>query len=222
MAYPLNPQERNATSRMGPGNCDEVAGVQLRMSRFARKLLAVMLIGTTVVAAPAGPAHACSCDDQPLAAYADEAIAAFVGRQTDRVVEDEFADNGAELTFAVDEVFLGDVPAEYRVRTAVDGDACGVDLAGEGSVGIVVFEFRGEPSVGACPATEPRAELVSVFGPGFAPLEPDAAVVGDDLPSESNDAARATVIGLLLVVLTSGAVLAKRRRQQRCSDPAQR
>jgi len=174
----------------------------VRCFRAPTSVLVAALIAVTVVSAPADPAHACSCDDQPLVAYADEAIAAFVGRQIDRDVQDE----SAELTFDVEEVFLGEVPAAFRVRTAADGDACGVDLDGFGSVGVVAFGSLEAPTVGACPMTVPRGQLESVFGSGTAPPT-------DDVTTTSNTAARATLIGLLLVVLVAGAVLVHHRRR---------
>ncbi len=199
--------------------------------------LVVALLALVVVGIPAGTARACSCDELPLASYADEAIAAFVGRQTDRVVEDEFDENGAELTFHVAEVFFGDVSPELRVRTEADFDSCGVDFEDAGVVGILVFEFRGAPTVGACPAAVSHAELESVFGPSTAPTEPggDASdanpspasgapsteLAGDATgasSSQSNDVARAALIGLLLVILVAGAVVVRHRRQQPRSD----
>ena len=208
-----------------------------RRIRISTGALVAVLLAVAVVAAPAGAVRACSCDDLPLAAYADTAIAAFMGRQTGRVVEDEFAEYGAELTFDVEEVFLGDVSTELRVRTEADFDACGVDLDGAGVVGILVFEFRGESTVGACPAAVSRAELESVFGPSVSSIGsddgaadaasapgPSTSSIGPDDDagvadsSRSNNVARAALIGVLLVILVAGAVVARRRRQQAPSD----
>lgn len=187
---------------------------------------ASIIVGAQVVATD-GTAYACSCDDISFAefyeAFPGDVLAAFVGAQTDRVVEDEFADAGAELLFEVDEVYAGEVATEYRVRTAAQSSACGIDLANAGTVGVVVFEFRGRPTVGLCGSVVPIDELAAVFGPATEPLvappdsqptSPSATTApSNERSDDSNGPARLALIGLLVVIVAAGIGFALRQRR---------
>ena len=80
-----------------------------------------------LIGGPAERALACSCAETTLAEFVgrhpEAIVAAFTGTQTDRAVEDEQAEDGAVLTFAVEAVFIGDVGATHEVRTHAQSSA---------------------------------------------------------------------------------------------------
>ena len=85
--------------------------------RLCGVLLTAAAIALVGIAATPRPAHACSCIHRELSEYADDITVAFVGRQLERVVHDQFDDNGAALLFRVDRVYKGEAGPLIEVRT---------------------------------------------------------------------------------------------------------
>ncbi|MCY4665825.1 MAG: hypothetical protein OXC00_14300 [Acidimicrobiaceae bacterium] len=142
--------------------------LRLRLLRWL-VLAAVLTAGTMV--ASSGTAHACSCMLRELSEYADGVSVAFAGHQLDRVVQDYVDDNGAALLFRVERVYKGEAGPLIEVRTHAQGPACGIDVGGQGSVGVVANEWRGDLSVNLCGSVVAIGELEEVFGAGYPPDE---------------------------------------------------
>ncbi len=184
----------------------------------ARALLAAVSLAVTALAVgvATGTAHACSCEESTVGDHAAYTVAAFVGTQIDRAVDDEFSEFGAELTFAVDRVMLGDLTETYRARTGPDSGACGLDLERAGAVGVLVFEVRDRLVVGQCGSERQPEELVAFYGEGVDPLpDPDATADtgSNDDDGGSGPAPRLGLIALLSIVVIAGGVVVVRQRR---------
>jgi len=177
--------------------------------RLGVSLLVSALLAGVMLLVGAAPALACSCSGAPLADYADEVTLAFSGTQVDRDVEDQVRENGAVLTFEVDQVFRGDVGSRIEVRTNAQGSACGLDLAGAGTTGLVTFDSDEFAEVHLCGSSVAIADLEAVFGPGAA---------ADDLGGvESEDEMSIAVMAVAIIAamaLVAGAVALVRRRRR--------
>ena len=175
-----------------------------------------LAVAALVVGVATGTAHACSCEESTVGDQAAYTVAAFVGTQIARTVDDEFSEFGAELTFAVDEVMLGDVTETYRARTGPDSGVCGLDLERAGAVGVLVFELRDQLIVSLCGSTRQPEELVAFYGEATDPLPdpdapPDAGSNDDD--GGSGLAPRLGLIALLSIVVIAGGVVIVRQRR---------
>ena len=165
--------------------------------RVCGGLTIVALVAVVMVVTTAGTAHACSCLVRELSEYADDISVAFVGDQRGRVVHDYFEDNGAALLFRVEQVYKGEAGPLIEVRTHAQGPACGIDVSGQGTVGVVARQWRNELSVNLCSSIVAIAEMEEVFGEGYPPDEsiplPVSANTGSDI--------------LIVVAVAAGALL---------------
>ena len=169
----------------GDGSCN--TGQMSTRRRLLGFVLLFPIAAALVVGFGPRPAAACSCQDSTLAEYADEVALAFTGEQTARVVLDEMEDNGAVLTFEVDQVFKGDVGETISVRTHAQGSACGMDFSGAAGSGVAVFTWRDQLSVSLCGSAVSVEELESVFGDGVPPVVVRSE--GSEPGDEAQDAA---------------------------------
>lgn len=176
-----------------------------------------LLIAATIgwlIALPA-PAYACSCAEFILDDAAEEIGLAFVGTQTAYDVEDEFADDGASLTFDVERVYVGEAAKTTGVNTPAQSSACGVNFGNGNRVAVVSWGDTGV--VGLCTSSVAEADLQRVYGEGRAPTA-DTAVPLDAGVSNT----RYAVIGGVLVLASLGVVFGLRaaasRRQPTGSD----
>ena len=152
------------------------------MMRLCGVLMTAAAIALVGIAATPRTAHACSCGDLELSAYADDITVAFVGRQLERVVHDQVDDNGSCAVVPCRPGVQGARPApSSRSRTHAQESACGIDLGGMGAVGVAARTWRGDLSVDLCNSMVTAAELQDVFGEGHPPDDsirlPDS---GDD------------------------------------------
>ncbi len=122
----------------------------------------------------AAPALACSCAPMTDAEYADSADVVFAGTLLHREEPDDggIVSSGdlVTLTFAVDEVYKGQVGTTAQVRTARSGGSCGLELDGEGP--FLVFTQFGDDGLTAslCGGTRDLPETVpAVLGEGRPP-----------------------------------------------------
>lgn len=122
----------------------------------------------------AAPALACSCVPMTDAEYAESADVVFAGILLHREEPDDggIISSGdlVTLTFAVDEVYKGQVGTTVQVRTARSGASCGLELDGEGP--FLVFTEFGENGLTAslCGGTRDLPETVpAVLGEGRPP-----------------------------------------------------
>ena len=144
------------------------------MMRLFGVLMTAAAIALVGIAATSRTAHACSCGDLELSAYADDITVAFVGRQLERVVHDQVDDNGTALLFRVDRVYKGEAGPLIEVRTHAQESACGIDLGGMGAVGVAARTWRGDLSVDLCNSMVTAAELPRRLrrGPSARRLDP--------------------------------------------------
>lgn len=177
--------------------------------RVCGGLTIVAMAAVVMVVATAGTAHACSCIERELADYADGISVAFAGDQLGRVVHDYFEDNGAALLFRVERVYKGEAGPRIEVRTHAQGDpACGIDVDGHGTVGVVAHEWRNELSVNLCGSIVAIAEMEEVFGEGYPP---DASI---SLPVSSDTGSETLIVVLVAagtLLLLTVSVVARRR-----------
>lgn len=203
--------------------------------RVCGGLTIVAMVAVVMVVATARTAQACSCVVRELSEYADDISVAFAGDQLERVVQDYVEDNGAALLFRVERVYKGEAGPLIEVRTHAQGPACGIDVGGQGTVGVVANQWRGDLSVNLCGSIVSIDELAEVFGEGYPPDEsirlpvspdpeehafytgqpPDDGLVMSSQPEgSSRDQSLPAVLivaGALLLML-SGAVVWHRRR----------
>jgi hypothetical protein len=131
---------------------------------------------------------------------------AFVGTITDSVPF-VIPDGGSShaLTFEVDTVLAGQVPAEVEVVTANSSAGCGIDAALGTRWAIFAAEENGYLTSSLCSATDPNT-AINALGPGTAP-----APVATERETGSFDW-QAAWLGLGGVALVAGIWLVNRRR----------
>lgn len=134
-------------------------------------LAGLLQLATTLGAAPA---LACSCAPMTDAEYVDNADVVFAGTLLDREEPRSSpiisSDDPVTLTFAVSEVYKGQVGAMAQVRTASSGASCGLEIEGEGP--FLVFTTFDENGLTAslCGGTRDLPETVpAALGEGRPP-----------------------------------------------------
>lgn len=166
-----------------------------RVVLVMRRALAVMFLLAGLFAI-SSPAQACSCLAAPPEQMLKFGPTAFVG-----TVTDVSAAAGSKLmTFQVDTVLAGELPAVAEVWTASDGAACGIE-AGVGAR-IATTEEAGRLTSNLCSTADPDT-AIQALGPGTAPLEPADLAAPFDWP--------AVWLGVGALTLIGGAWLAIRR-----------
>ncbi|GAA5129225.1 hypothetical protein [Haloechinothrix salitolerans] len=122
----------------------------------------------------AAPALACTCAPMTDAEFADSADVIFAGTLLDRREPDQggtvSSTDPVTLTFAVSEVYKGQVGTMTQVRTARSGASCGLEIDGEGP--FLVFTQFGKKGLTAslCGGTRDLPETVpAVIGEGRPP-----------------------------------------------------
>lgn len=181
---------------------------------FLRLVLALTVVFAAVGATP-GTAHACSCFVPDWPEYADEATVIFVGQQIVRVVHDEFVDDGATLTFHVDRVYKGEAGPLIAVRTHAQGEAaCGLDLDGQGDVGVAVFNRRGYLSIDFCSSKIPIYELEDLFEDSHPPDGSIALVASTDTADDGFPIILTIAASTLSLALLLGSVGLLRSKRQ--------
>ena len=178
-------------------------------------ILTTAVVISTLAATPR-TAHACSCGQLELSAYADAVAVAFVGRQVSR----KAGRQTARMVFEVDRVYKGDVGPLVEVRSASYSAACGVDFAGQPSAGVAAFERdEGTLSVDLCSSIVTSRELEEAFGTGYPPdVSSDLYAPGDGLTSVS--APLVALLAAAAAVVLAVSILAVRRRRHRTPPPA--
>ncbi len=144
------------------------------------------------------PAQACSCAAAPPEQMLDFAPIAFVG-----TVSEIGAAAGSKLmTFQVDTVLAGDVPAVAEVWTASDGAACGIEAGVGARIAVFATEEAGRLTSTLCSTADPDT-AIQALGPGTAPLETADLAAPFDWP--------VVWLGVGALTLIGGAWLAIRR-----------
>lgn len=192
-----------------PPIADRYRRVPMIGKRLCGGLTMAAIVAAVTVMATAGTAQACSCVERELADYADSISVAFVGSQIERTVHSEVEDNGVALVFSVDRVYTGEAGPLIEVRTHAQESACGIDLGGQGTVGVAAGEWEGDLHVGLCGSVVPVGALEDVFGDGYPPDE------SIRLPPSPSDDFLSSNLALLVagagIVLLAGAAIWRRR-----------
>lgn len=180
--------------------------------RVCGGLTIVAMVAVVMVVATAGTAHACSCVERELADYADDISVAFAGSQVERTVHSQVQDNGVALLFSVDRVYKGEVGPFIEVRTHAQDSACGIDMGGRGTVGVVAGEWRGDLNVNLCGSIVTVDSLESVFGDGYPPDEGLMVTSQHDGSAFTQSLLMALIVAGAVLLVFTGAVIWHRRR----------
>jgi len=175
---------------------------------MAMKRLLPLLVLFSGLIAFAGPAYGCSC----MAAEPEQMLefgpTAFVGTMTG-VAPAGQGPVGAQhlLTFEVEAVLAGEVPAEVQILTADNSAACGIDATLGTRLAVFAVDEGGQLSSSLCSVTDADVAL-KALGPGTPPTPGGSAT--SDGSSFDWQAVGLGVGGL--AVLATAWLLSRRRR----------
>ena len=189
----------------------------MRVLRVLALLAVALAVAVPVLFSPRG-VLACSCAVVPDLAAPGNADTVFSGT----VLEIGAGWAGGSsmapkpVSFAVDRVWIGNVPARATVTTASSGASCGYERFAVGGRFIVYAVARGEEfETDLCTPTRPYDEAsVAVVERVFGPGDPVAAPIGDGPPFVPGIArddggsawlVAATLGSLLVIVAAAGA-----------------
>lgn len=130
---------------------------------FPLVVLFIALFGFT------GPAHACSCAMLEPVQILEFSPVAFVGTITGAVtvIQKDIGEAHA-ISFEVDTVLAGEVPAEVDVVTAGNSAACGIDAAVGTRLAVFAAEENGQLTSNLCSTTDADT-AINALGPGTEP-----------------------------------------------------
>jgi hypothetical protein len=153
----------------------------------------------------AGPAYACSCVMAEPAQMLEWGPTAFVGTVSG-VTSAGQGPAGAQhlLTFEVETVLAGEVPASVEVLTADNSAACGIDATIGARMAVFAADEGGQLSSSLCSVTDPDSALAAL-GPGTPPASGGS-------PSGPGFDWQALWLGAGGAVILAGAWLLGRRR----------
>lgn len=180
----------------------------MRSCRVTGWLVVAAMVTTGTLTVAPGTAHACSCVELQLADYADDISVAFVGTQVERTVHSQVADKGVALVFSVDRVYKGEAGPLIEVRTHAQESACGIDMDGRGTAGVVAHEWQGDLVVDLCGSVVSVGVLEDVFGEGHPP---DQSIRHSPSPGGSHGMSIVLLIAGAGMVLVVGAAAWRRR-----------
>jgi hypothetical protein len=137
-----------------------------------RKLAALMLCSLVLTA----EAYACSCRPVDLQRDLPRADGAMIGT----VLERSVSGDTATYRFRVEQVYKGDVENRAEVVTPASGAACGLELAVDDRVGLLLTRDGGVWRSGLCSQVDPAdfLALTNVEDNSLPPLNWGGIVVG--------------------------------------------
>lgn len=137
-----------------------------------RKLAALMLCSLVLTA----EAYACSCRPVDLQRDLPRADGAMIGT----VLERSVSGDTATYRFRVEQVYKGDVENRAEVVTPANGAACGLELAVDDRVGLLLTRDGGVWRSGLCSQVDPAdfLALTNVEDNSLPPLNWGGIVVG--------------------------------------------
>jgi hypothetical protein len=163
-----------------------------------RKVLPLLLLTISMLVL-ASPAYGCSC----MVATPEEMLEfgpiAFVGTMSGAVP----GGTNHTLTFDVDTVLAGEVPAQVEVVTANNSAACGIDASIGSRMAIFANDDQGFLNSSLCSTTDP-VTAINALGPGTPPSEATSPTADFDW--------QAVWLGAGAVVLVGAVWLMGRRR----------
>jgi hypothetical protein len=133
----------------------------------------VVAIAALSLAFAAG-AFACSCLPVNLVRDLPRADAAFVGTVLERKVEHQ----KATYLFRVEQVYKGDVENRVEVTSASNSAACGLELAVDQRVGLLLTREGGTWRASLCSQVDPSAFLALTEVKDTPPINWGGIVVG--------------------------------------------
>ena len=158
-----------------------------------RRILVILAILASTLAAIASPAAACSCEERPALEQLRSSEAAllgtYVGRGTPADIE---GDTEGEIgyLFWVESYLKGDfsTPTLY-VASAEDGSACGFETHPGDYLAVFMYGTEdGIPNGGLCGYIEGNAAKASLGDTiGVAPIDPSEATPESELPGDATD-----------------------------------
>ena len=176
--------------------------------------LTIAAVAAATLMASAGTAHACSCIERELSDYDDDISVAFAGSQLKRIVYSNVDDSGVALVFSVDRVYKGEVRSYIEVRTHAQESACGIDMYGRGTVGVVAGMWRGDLVVHLCGSIVTVDALEKAFGAGYPPDESIRLPASPDPSEDFLDTGQVLLVAGAAVILLAGAAVWRRRLWQ--------
>jgi hypothetical protein len=201
----------------------------VRTRRHRRRSAALALVAAVVPAlaflfGDVSPAHACSCvgfTDEEAFAAADVVFTGTVASVSD-------PDRGLStaprvFTFAVDEVFKGDVAPQQVVRSEQSGASCGLEITGRGpfvvyatSTHVEMELGQNELYAGLCGGTRPLddAPLAASLTEDAHPPDPGIVVEPPAAGSSRRGLVVAALVvggGVVAVAMISGGAMLRRR-----------
>lgn len=137
-----------------------------------RKLAALMLCSLVLTA----EAYACSCRPVDLQRDLPRADGAMIGT----VLERSVSGDTATYRFRVEQVYKGDVENRAEVVTPASGAACGLELAVDDRVGLLLTRDGGVWRSGLCSQVDPAdfLALTNVEDNSLPPFNWGGIVVG--------------------------------------------
>ncbi|HJU51321.1 MAG TPA: hypothetical protein VJ815_03230 [Acidimicrobiia bacterium] len=128
-----------------------------------RKLLPLVFLAASLLFL-ASPAHGCSCMVASPEQMLEFGPIAFVGTMAGVAP----GGNDHTLTFEVDTVLAGDVPAQVEVVTANNSAACGIDANVGTRMAIFASDDQGFLTSNLCSTTDADT-AINALGPGTPP-----------------------------------------------------
>lgn len=142
-----------------------------------KRLLPLLILVTSILTF-AGPAYACSC----MAAEPEQMLefgpTAFVGTISGATAAGQ-GPVGAQhvLTFTVETVLAGEVPAEVEILTADNSAACGIDANVGSRMAVFAAEDGTNLTSSLCSITDADA-AIAALGPGTPPSPGESPTSG--------------------------------------------
>lgn len=189
--------------------------------KIVRGILVALLVAPALVVVGATQALACSCiPAQPDKVAVKDAKAVFSGTMVEADVAEPGFSPGV-WTFAVDEVYKGEVERSQEVRSQTQSAACGLIFKEGKRYAVFAYDNKGSLETNSCTNTrpldegkEPKLDAITTFAAGDGPgadLQPGADA------GSGWDPIAVGAIGLLAVsaVVVVAFLVARRRAPKR-------
>lgn len=154
-----------------------------------RRLIPLLFLAVALVSF-ASPAYACSCMAADPAQMLEFGPIAFVGTVSGAGA----AAGTTSLTFEVDTVLAGEVPAQVQVFTAGDSAACGIEAAVGTRIAVFANDEGGMLTSDLCSTTDAESAL-DALGPGTSPSGTSVETAPFDWPAVWLGAGAITLVG---------------------------
>lgn len=149
--------------------------------KVVRALLLAVVVTPALVALSATQALACSCiPSQPDPAALKDATAVFSGTVAEIEPGVDIGFDTVTWTFAVDQVYKGEVGRSQDVRSPTQAAACGVVFKGEKRYAVFAYENQGKLVTNSCMNTRPMPEGKELKLDPIAAFEPDPSAEEPD------------------------------------------